>query len=253
MSLDLLGRGLRPPPGRPRPGLPPPRERTGAGRGRRPGVRPALGAQRDGGRRAGREDEQVGGQRHLAPRAAQALRGPGAPDARPAGPLPLPDDRGRQGPRASQGSGGAARRLRPRDGACPARPAPTPPPWRASAGAWTTTSTRLAPSRWSSGRSGRPCRPRPGTGAGGGGAGLLRGRAWPIARHRARGAGPGRVRSLRRDAARGQAGLGGSRRHPGYPVQAMGFVVEDSPAGRGQAVPPGHVHRRACSLAAACG
>ena len=65
MSLDLLGDGFELHGGGHRPDVPPPRERAGPGRGRGPGVRPALGAQRLG-HRGRREDVQVAGQLHLA-------------------------------------------------------------------------------------------------------------------------------------------------------------------------------------------
>ena len=119
-------RRLRPARGRDRPDLPPPRERAGPGGGRRPDLRPPLGAQRLG-HRGRREDVQVAGQLHLARRPAGPQRCPGLSAAGPAVPLPLAhrghpgDDRprpSRASPgwtswRAASGSVGAAGRVGP--------------------------------------------------------------------------------------------------------------------------------------------
>ena len=88
MSPRSAGRGLRHPRWRPGPGVPPPRERAGPGDGRRPDVRPPLGAQRV--RRGGRrEDVEVARQLHqpARPRRPRTTRGPTAAGA--AVPLPL--------------------------------------------------------------------------------------------------------------------------------------------------------------------
>ncbi len=147
----LPGGRLRHPRRRPRPDLPPPRERDRPGRGRRPALRPRLDAQRHDPRR-GREDGQVGRQHLPAARGARALPGAGRAHLLPDDPLPQPARvltgearRGRGGLRAPARGGAhgqlpgrqprsrrdprrrrAAGRARP----CPDRPLPS---------TWTTT------------------------------------------------------------------------------------------------------------------
>ena len=89
MSLGILGDGLRHPRRRERPGVPPSHQRAGRGAGRRPHVRPPLGAQRHAQHRGHQDVEVVGQLPHRGRDARRAPRQwPSLPSAGPADPLP---------------------------------------------------------------------------------------------------------------------------------------------------------------------
>ena len=115
MSLEILGDGFDLHARWRRPRLPAPRERACAGGGRRPPVRAALGAQRDGdGRR--RQDVEVAEELHHARRGARRARSPRVPARGAADALSLAA--GARSRRAHGGGAGArpARRPRPEVG-----------------------------------------------------------------------------------------------------------------------------------------
>ena len=120
-------RGLRPARRRAGPGLPPPRERAGPGRGRRPPLRPHLGAQRLR-RGRGHEDVQVARQRHQPGRPGRAVRPPRLPAAGAALALPVADRRHRRHARDAEAALDRLDAFARRAAATWRTPTPTPRP-----------------------------------------------------------------------------------------------------------------------------